>query len=107
MDAVSINARPLRPVTSDDPPIFYGLPAESMTAGMTAITDDGGFDIDAVDVGDDLVTYMVAMEDGVTGLPVVSVKRTAERGALVDLATFWDTPVDGSVLPEAVDVRTR
>lgn len=95
-----------RPQKPNDPPIFYGLPAELLEVGMTAVTIDGGFDITEVDTSGDPVMYVVAVEDFITGV-VVGDRRTAVRGLLVPLATFWDTPVDGSTLPQAVDVRAR
>jgi hypothetical protein len=103
---MSTNARPPRPVKPTDRPIYYRLLAELLAVGMTDLTPEGGFDIYEVNADSDPITYMVAIDDGF-GLPVIGVKRTVARGELVPLATFWDTTVDGSTLPEAVDVRTR
>jgi hypothetical protein len=94
---------PARPSTPTDRTIFYHLPAGLLAKGMT--TNDG-FDIDSVRIDAGVVSYLVVVDIDCGGGDVCE-ERSAAAGDLVHLSVFWDTDVDGSVLPEAVDVRTR
>lgn len=102
---VSILTTPTRPLLETDQPLFYRLPARLLVRGMTA-TDGQGCDIDSVTITEAGVEYTVVVDTDDAGNDLCEI-RTAGLDELVQLAVFWDTAVDGSTLPEAVDVRTR
>lgn len=92
------------PTTPNDPPVFYTLPAELIGEGMS--TADGQDVLADADERDGLVCYDVYT-------PADDPDENAERqcspegrakpvGERVDMATFWNTTTDGSVLPQAV-----
>jgi hypothetical protein len=108
--SISVHRAATRPIRPSDPPVFYRLPAQLLTVRMS--TPDGFDVIDRRQV-DGAVVYGVAVWPGVAGPEADGVwtreERSAPVGTLIDLAVWPDTAPDGdgSLLPDAVDVRYR
>lgn len=87
---------------NDETPIFYSLPADKLTEGLS--TDDGQDIIDVSRWGDDIHASVYTPRSDDPGLdesnrlePEVRIYSATE---MVDLAIFADTSVDGRHLAD-------